>query len=578
MSTIPKLEERIRRLEAELGKQTSDHRLLSRRVDAMPRQFSLGVKAGALAGMGLYGTTQINVGGGYGIIVTDDGIEVDAATLHTPVTIGATLSAVIALNTPGTPQGLIANAAISEGDLWVADATPNISRLAVGSAHQLLKMNGAGASPAWSSFDWDDFIADPGSDMVHDHSIDDEGGTVAHSVLTGVTANQHHNQLHASEHEVGGGDLVNHDSLTGFVANEHINHSTVVLTAGNGLSGGGSIIVSRTIVLGTPSTLTASTSNGVTAGSHTHAITDTSDGAANHSTILSSDASGRLTLDDLIVPNGGWVGIGSALERVQFYTAGYIALMDAIVGVGTATPNATSNMHIYDAANAELRVQAAGVNSLCALRLINDARHWNMSVRGDFSDSLMIRDETAGAWRVTVTSAGDVGIGAGATSPNDVLHVEGAVLREGWFCGHAASQAGFTGALTDIDVDTEIRKDSVYYMHAAGSDDITITEAGWYRISYAVGVTNSKAGFTVVRVRVYDDGAEILQSGSMCSINDSAVGGYQGTCSSSFIVQVGAGSVIDLRTDGRFTTGSFGSNCDYDIEAQSQITIERIDE
>jgi len=39
---------------------------------------------------------------------------------------------------------------------------------------------------------------------------------------------------------------VDHDALTNFVANEHIDHSGVTLTAGKGLSGGGTIAASRT--------------------------------------------------------------------------------------------------------------------------------------------------------------------------------------------------------------------------------------------------------------------------------------------------------------------------------------------
>lgn len=42
---------------------------------------------------------------------------------------------------------------------------------------------------------------------------------------------------------------VDHDLLTGFVANEHVDHSTVTLTAGIGLSGGGNILSSRSFDL-----------------------------------------------------------------------------------------------------------------------------------------------------------------------------------------------------------------------------------------------------------------------------------------------------------------------------------------
>ena len=55
---------------------------------------------------------------------------------------------------------------------------------------------------------------------------------------------------HATTHEVGGSDLVNHDSLTGFVGNEHIDHTTVNLTAGNGLTGGGDISANRSFAVG----------------------------------------------------------------------------------------------------------------------------------------------------------------------------------------------------------------------------------------------------------------------------------------------------------------------------------------
>ena len=41
------------------------------------------------------------------------------------------------------------------------------------------------------------------------------------------------------------GDIV-HDNLSGFVANEHIDHTSVTLTAGTGLSGGGTIAANRT--------------------------------------------------------------------------------------------------------------------------------------------------------------------------------------------------------------------------------------------------------------------------------------------------------------------------------------------
>lgn len=54
-----------------------------------------------------------------------------------------------------------------------------------------------------------------------------------HSDLGGVSANQHHAQLHASSHNLGEGDELNHDNLAGFVVAEHLslpNTITNVLT------------------------------------------------------------------------------------------------------------------------------------------------------------------------------------------------------------------------------------------------------------------------------------------------------------------------------------------------------------
>lgn len=52
-------------------------------------------------------------------------------------------------------------------------------------------------------------------------------------------------ETHAAEHASGGGDAVDHDTLTNFISNEHIDHTSVTLTAGAGLSGGGDISANR---------------------------------------------------------------------------------------------------------------------------------------------------------------------------------------------------------------------------------------------------------------------------------------------------------------------------------------------
>ena len=88
---------------------------------------------------------------------------------------------------------------------------------------------------------------------------------------------------------------IDHDALTNFVANEHIDHSTVSVTAGSGLSGGGTIAATRTInVVAGDAIITNST--GVFVNNAALTITGLADYGANkvidHSTIYIKGGNG----------------------------------------------------------------------------------------------------------------------------------------------------------------------------------------------------------------------------------------------------------------------------------------------
>ena len=91
---------------------------------------------------------------------------------------------------------------------------------------------------------------------------------------------------------------------------------SLTLTAGNGLTGGGTLEANRTFALGTPSTLTKASTNAVTSTSHTHAITTTTVGAAN--TIVATDASGAVR-GNIIRIGANWTLELSGTELVFKY-------------------------------------------------------------------------------------------------------------------------------------------------------------------------------------------------------------------------------------------------------------------
>jgi len=83
----------------------------------------------------------------------------------------------------------------------------------------------------------------------HTKAVHDNLG-LNHAELSNVLSGQHHAQLHAGKHVSGETDQVNHNTLQNYSSNRHYDHTTITMTAGSGLSGGGTIAGSRTFNLG----------------------------------------------------------------------------------------------------------------------------------------------------------------------------------------------------------------------------------------------------------------------------------------------------------------------------------------
>ena len=113
-------------------------------------------------------------------------------------------------------------------------------------------------------------------------------------------------------------------------------------TAGNGLGLSGT-----TFSLNTPSTLTASTSNAVTADSHTHAITTSSSGAV--STIIATDAGGNISIGN----------VTAASLKKSGGTSSQFLKADGSVDSNTYSTTSHNHSGVYQPVDADLTAIAA---------------------------------------------------------------------------------------------------------------------------------------------------------------------------------------------------------------------------
>ena len=134
---------------------------------------------------------------------------------------------------------------------------------------------------------------------------------------------------------ISGSSQVDHDATTNFVANEHIDHSTITVGSGQGLSGGGTINVSRSLTLDTGSahftegvdkrltSLNAATGSYITASSATHPNWITSDLVAGNNVTITS-GSNTLTIE-ASAGGGGGGSISGSSQINHDATTGFVS-------------------------------------------------------------------------------------------------------------------------------------------------------------------------------------------------------------------------------------------------------------
>ena len=188
-----------------------------------------------------------------------------------------------------------------------------------------------------------------------------------------------------------------HDNLSGFVANEHVDHSSVSITAGNGLTGGGDITATRTLNIGAGNGITVNaddievdmsdfTTSDLAEGTNLYYTSTRADSDARHAvTVVKSGGFGNLTYNDAdgtftytgidsdelsnnsvtggrgVTVNSGEVSIGQPVDSAADFVVGTLTTSgNATVGgnlqvdgtltyIDTQTLNITDNLFFLNA-------------------------------------------------------------------------------------------------------------------------------------------------------------------------------------------------------------------------------------
>ena len=271
---------------------------------------------------------------------------------------------------------------------------------------------------------------------------------------TGITYNSSTGEITTTD-----SDIV-HDNLNGFVANEHVNHSTVTLTAGDGLSGGGDITTSRSFAV--DSTVVRTTGSQNITGNKTFSGNQTFTGDVDLSG--AGDVSGFTVDGDLVVTGTMTVTtVNASTETNSVITASSLTLRDG----------ASSN------ADAQIFVEGNYGGNFPNLKWNSSGNRWQFSNNGtSYNNMLLLSDITGGAGLTFSTGDIAVGQGYGITVNADTVETNNAEVR----ALISISNASGDGALA--------------YNSSTGVITYTGTSAAETRAHFSVGTNTGDGDFT----------------------------------------------------------------------------------
>ena len=246
-----------------------------------------------------------------------------------------------------------------------------------------------------------------------------------------------------------------HDDLSGFVANEHIDHSSVSITAGNGLTGGGTIASTRAINVGAGTGIDVSTdaisvdvSDFMSSGANNRILTATGADAFQGETALTFDgttldintANSKLSFEGAVVVSGSHqllhigdteeqstgtqLQINDTTETFKMFAAGGTATsttLNVLGHVSASSISASGNIHATKyfgdgSGLSNLTSAADGTLTLATSGAINGSATFTANQSGDTTFTVSVDDATTSAKGVASFSSDNFSVSSGAVS------------------------------------------------------------------------------------------------------------------------------------------------------------------
>ena len=293
------------------------------------------------------------------------------------------------------------------------------------------------------------------------------GGTIASSRTLAVAAGNNQVVSNSSGVFIAESNIDIHN-LSGYVANENIDHSTVSVTAGTGLTGGGTIASTRTINVGAGNGIVAN-STAVSVGAGNGLSVNSSAVAVKANNGITSNSTGTFVKAGTgVTVNATGVHIGQAVGTTDDVTFNDVTVSGNLAISGTQTTVSTATLAVTDAIITIAKDQTGTPSVDAGLEV----------ERGDSANALFFWDESADRWTHKLaggteyafhTKANDIALGTD-TSGNYVDNVTGGngiyvsgSAGEGWeptvaVVANTGITANSTGVFTN---DSQIVHDSL---------------------------------------------------------------------------------------------------------------------